>query len=92
MSREIDLKLNDDTGDKIAFNDNNNNNDEESEADLLVDEEDKISAKDVRLALCEDKEARVNTPPDNKSVRCFVNLFYSYCMSHTYIIIQNATE
>lgn len=71
MSQETDLKLNDDTGDKIALNDNNNNNDEELEADLLVDDEDKISAKDVRLALCEDKEARVNTP-DPKKARCFV--------------------
>ena len=72
MSQETDLKLNDDTGDKIALNDNNNNNDEDLEADLLVDDEDKISAKDVRLALFEDKEARVNTLPDHKSARCFV--------------------
>ena len=72
MSQETDLKLNDDTGDKIDLNDNNNNNDEELEADLLVDDEDKISAKDVRLALCEDKEARVNTLPDHKSDLCFV--------------------
>ena len=82
MSRETDLKLNDDAGDKIAFNDNNNNNDEESEADLLVDEEDKISAKDVRLALCEDKEARVNTLPDDKSKGSLLCHF----------IYQNATK
>ena len=59
MSRETDLKLNDDTIDSNSPNDNNNNDDEEFEAELLMDDDDKISARDVRLALCEDKEERV---------------------------------
>ena len=50
------MKLVDDTGDKFAPNDNNNNDDEGLEAELLMDDDDKISARDVRLALCEEKE------------------------------------
>ena len=64
MSRETDLKLDDDTGDKIASNDNNNNDDEVLEAELLMDDDDKISARDVRLALCEEKEEWVINLPN----------------------------
>ena len=69
MSRETDLKLNDDTEDKIADNDKNSHDDEVLEAELLMDDDDKISARDVRLALCEEKEEWViilpNMPSDS---------------------------
>ena len=56
--------MDDDTGDKIAPNDNKNNDDEVLEAELLMDEDDKISARDVRLALCEEKEEWVIILPN----------------------------
>ena len=69
MSRETDLKLNDDTEDKITDNDKNSHDDEVLEAELLMDDDDKISARDVRLALCEEKEEWVIILPNMPSDR-----------------------
>ena len=69
MSREKDLKLNDDTGYKIAYNVKNSHDDEVLEAELLMDDDDKISARDVRLALCEEKEEWVIILPNMPSDR-----------------------